>query len=162
MTSTHEADLDVPSLWTAARKAHIFPALSASPLISIGQLCDSGCTAAFTAHDVSIKLDGQIILTGVRSPFTRLWSVDLPALPVPRTPTPSPIHLGPQQANTTRLSAGPSELVAFAHASLFSPALSTLSSALDKHLIPNFPGLSAASLWKYPPLSAPMIKGHLD
>ena len=54
------------------------------------------------------------------------------------------------------------ELVAFAHATLFSPAISTLQLALDKGYLINFPGLTSSMLRRCPPTSAPMIKGHLD
>ena len=54
------------------------------------------------------------------------------------------------------------ELVAFAHATLFSPAISTLQLALDKGYLINFPGLTSSMLRCCPPTSAPMIKGHLD
>jgi hypothetical protein len=111
-----------------ARKADIFPNLSASLLILIGQLCDSGCKAICTAKNVSIKLGGQIILTGIHSPVTELWSVNLPTPPVnrtPRLPTPPPSM---QQVNTTRQSASPVQLVAFAHAALFSPVLGVMKS----------------------------------
>jgi hypothetical protein len=56
----------------------------------------------------------------------------------------------------------PAELVAFAHATLFSPALSALAAALAKGYLANFPGLTTKLLLKYPPQSAAMIKGHLD
>jgi hypothetical protein len=65
------------------------------------------------------------------------------------------------QANGAIGSASPSELVAFAHAAMFSPALSTLHAALDKGHLTNFPGLTTETLQKYPPRSIPMIKGHL-
>ena len=164
MESTHEADLDVPSLPAAARKAHIFPSLSAGPLISIGQLCDSGCTAIFTATQVTIELDDSVILTGTRSPATRLWNVDLPSSPRPKgLGFDSPANLPRDQANAAvSLSATPAELVAFAHASLFSPALTTLNAALDKNFLPQLPGLTGRTLRKHPPLSAPMLKGHMD
>lgn len=42
--------------------------------------------------------------------------------------------------------ATPADLVAFAHGALFSPALSTLETALRKELMPPMPGLSVASL----------------
>jgi hypothetical protein len=125
--------------------------LTAGPLISIGQLCNSGCTTVFTATNVSIKRNYNIILTGMRSPATRLWNIDLPATTVPQ-----------QASNAIIQSANPPQLVAFAHAALFLPALSTLQSALDKHLLPGSPGLSAASLRKHPPFLPPMIKGHLN
>jgi hypothetical protein len=54
------------------------------------------------------------------------------------------------------------DLVAFAHATLFSPPLSTLEKALNNDYLTNFPGLNAQSLRKFPPASVPMAKGHLD
>ena len=59
-------------------------------------------------------------------------------------------------------SATPAEIVAFAHAALFSPALSTLSTALTKRYLTNFPGLSLQLIHKHPPHSVAMVKGHLD
>ena len=59
-------------------------------------------------------------------------------------------------------SSTPADLVAFAHASLFSPALSTLQTALDRGYLSDFQGLTATSLRKHPPQSIAMIKGHLD
>jgi hypothetical protein len=53
-------------------------------------------------------------------------------------------------------------MVAFGHATLFSPSLSTLEKALTDGYLTNFPGLTAQSLWKFPPASVPMVKGHLD
>jgi hypothetical protein len=58
--------------------------------------------------------------------------------------------------------ASPAEQVAYAHATLFSPSLSTLTKALNKGFITNFPGLTSESLSAHPPQSVAMIKGHLD
>ncbi len=52
--------------------------------------------------------------------------------------------------------------VAFAHAALFSPAISTLKKALDRGYLPPFPGLTSKSFKKYPPHSMATAKGHLD
>ena len=54
------------------------------------------------------------------------------------------------------------EIVAFAHVALFSPALSTLSTALTKGCLTNFPGLSLQLLCKHLSQSFAMVKGHLD
>jgi membrane-associated phospholipid phosphatase len=59
-------------------------------------------------------------------------------------------------------SATPQALVAFSHAALFSPALSTLTTALVKGFLPPMPGLTLATLCKYPPKSVATIKGPLD
>jgi Reverse transcriptase (RNA-dependent DNA polymerase) len=55
-----------------------------------------------------------------------------------------------------------SELVAFAHAALFSPTLTTLEKALRNNLLVGFPGLTLTSLRDFPPTSTATIKGHLD
>jgi Reverse transcriptase (RNA-dependent DNA polymerase) len=148
MRSTHTALLDIPALPLAARTVHIVPDLHENSLLSIGQLCDAGCTVEFTQHNVTIAYHNETILTGSRTPPLGLWHLQLP-----------PMH---HTANSAIGAARPAELVAFAHAALFSPALSTLDTALTKGYITNVPGLTAALLRKYPPQSAPMIKGHLD
>jgi hypothetical protein len=84
------------------------------------------------------------------TPATQLWHNTLPTKSIDT------------EANDAIGSATAPELVAFAHAAIFSPALSTLATALDKGYIPNFPGLSSRTLQTHPPQSAAMIKGHLD
>ena len=82
MKSSHTtATLLIPFLPAEACAAHIFPTLASGSLISIGQLCDHECTATFTAKTVTIKRHGTNILTGSRSPTTRLWSLDFAAMP---------------------------------------------------------------------------------
>jgi hypothetical protein len=53
--STHTCSLALPFLPAAAREAHIFPFLASGSLISIGLLCDHGCTALFNASTVTVK-----------------------------------------------------------------------------------------------------------
>ena len=66
----------------AARAAHIFPALTGS-LPSIGTLTDAGLTATYTDDSVTIQDSaGVTVLSGARSPSTRLWMIDLPTNPV--------------------------------------------------------------------------------
>jgi hypothetical protein len=56
----------------------------------------------------------------------------------------------------------PADLVAFAHAALFSPALSTLRKALEKGFLPPFTGLTEAALARFPPSLEATAMGHLD
>lgn len=77
---------------------------------------------------------------------------------VPLTTSPT----SPHQANAVTLPSKVPELVAFSHATLFSPALSTLQKALDHGYIHNFPGLTVQNLKKFPPQSVAMVKGHMD
>ena len=146
MHSTHEAELHLPGLPPAACSAHLFPSLGDLSLVSIGQLCDAGCVATFTDTDVTVAKAGTTVLQGRRHP-DKLWHVELP----------SP----PQALAAVNQSTNPADLVAFAHAALFSPSISTLSTALRRNYV-HFPGLTGELLNKHPPQSAPMIKGHLD
>jgi hypothetical protein len=147
MSSTHMADLDLPSLPPAACVAHLFPALKGQSLLSVGQLCDAGCDAHFTATTVTIDHQGTTVLTGHRDPASRLWIVG--------TTEPT----APDHALLVNQTTKPAELVAFAHGALFSPALSTLQTALDKNYLTNFPGLTSNTLRRHPPQSSATIKG---
>ena len=158
MYSSHEAELDLPSLPLAARRVHIVPALQTASLLSMGQLCDAGCTVTFDAKSVSVHLGTKCLLTGRRTPDTGLWhlSLNTPSLaPMPIAPAHIPIAPAPapllHHSYATVQSATPAELVAFAHATLYSPALSTLATALKRGFLPQFLGLTPKSLRKHPP-----------
>jgi hypothetical protein len=56
----------------------------------------------------------------------------------------------------------PADLVAFHHAALFSPSLSTLERAIEKQYLPPLPGLTLATLRKYKPDLEATTMGHLD
>ena len=73
---SHVGELDLPNL--AACIAHVFPDLASDSLLSIGQLCNAGCTAFFTKDAVKIEFDSDTLLTGSRSPMTRLWHTPIP------------------------------------------------------------------------------------
>lgn len=72
MTATHKAKLNLPTLPEEAKEAHLFPQLQRG-LISIGQLCDNGCTATFTKEEVVIAQGDKAIMQGPREATTGLW-----------------------------------------------------------------------------------------
>ncbi len=94
-----------------------------------------------------MRRNGQLQLSSC------LWHVHLP---------PSLPQSTDHEACAAIGAASPAQLVKFAHAFLFLPALSTLETALAKGYIAIFPGLFLAGLRKHPPQSFPMVKGHLD
>jgi hypothetical protein len=166
MQSTHIGELDLP-LRPAALRAHIVPALKYCSLLSMGAICDAGYTVDFNANGMRILDDGKgmrilddgkgmhilddgkCMVTGHRRHDTGMWHIELP---------PQPVHFANRIGDPKM-----AELVAYAHAAMFSPALtSTLETALTKGFLTNFPGLTAATLRRYPPTSIPMAKGHLD
>jgi hypothetical protein len=55
ISSTHISSLDLPYLPTASRQDHILPGLYQHSLLSVGQMCDSGCAITFTANKVAVK-----------------------------------------------------------------------------------------------------------
>ena len=149
MTSTHEAELDIPLLPAHAKKVHIFPELASGSLLSIGQLCDGGCTATFTANKLFIYFAGKIIIQGTRQ-NNKLWTID--------PPTTSPGHHSLNAAIDTPTIA---ERINFYHASLFSPTLDTLCKAIDAGYLTTFPSFTSNQVRKFPPRSTATAKGHL-
>ena len=71
--STHSGKLPLPA--PIDMTAHVLPDLSHS-LISIGKLCDAGCTATFDAKKVVITHGMDPVLTGPRS-TNGLWSLPM-------------------------------------------------------------------------------------
>jgi len=129
----------------------MFQELGKTSLLSIGVLADHGCKIHLQKDNAVVTKDDYVILTGTRNHTTNgLWHMKLPNKQVAlRAVSPTP-------------SANPRDLVAFAHAALFSPTISTLNKALTKGFIPPIPGLTKRSLKKYPPNLIATIKGHLD
>ena len=165
VTSTHTCLLDLPSLPIAARRGHIFPHFPAGALLSIGQLCDAGCTASLNATTITINRNNRVILRGTRSAATNcnLWLIDV------STPSPTqfalataPIQRTKPLAIATTPYATIADRIAFLHGALCSPSLSTLTDAIDAGFLTSFPELSSERVRKYPPTSAAMIQGHLD
>ena len=129
--------------------AHIFPdtALNTS-LLSIGQLCQLGCTATFTSDTVHIVHDNRTVLHGSKLPTDRLWSISAP--------------LSTPIANAAHALTSDAEFVTFAHAALGSPAISTLTQAVRRGYLHSYSGLTTAILTAHRPNSMATAKGHLD
>jgi len=72
------------------------------------------------ATTIDISYHNQLILQGTHMPHTQLWELDIQP---PVCPPMQQCHLAIGQDTVANL-------VAFAHAALFSPALSTLAKAL--------------------------------
>jgi hypothetical protein len=163
MTSTHTAELPIAALPLAARTAHLFPALSSGALLSIGQLCDHGCTAIFNQDTVHIQKDNTTILQGQRNPTNGMWCINLPhatdtviASPITNTTT------NAARANNAIEHKTKAGLVAFLHAACFSPAASTFIQAIKAGFFTTWPGLTAELVSKHLPKSDATVKGHLD
>ena len=147
MQSTHTCNLNIPDLPATATQAHVFDELASGSLLSIGQLCDAGCTAYFTKEKLYIFHNRKIIMRGARQ-ANKLWTLD--AAPT-TTHTMNSVVDAPTMA----------ERIAFYHASLFSPTLATLEEAIRAGFLVTFPTLTTARLRKYPPISKATPMGHM-
>ena len=129
--------------------------------MTIGLLCDHGCTALFNASTATVKYKDCIVLTGTRLSITRLWNLE-----VPRTASEPPLSVAttPKFASTTSTANAVinnpnlAERIAFYHASMFSPALSTWCTAIDAGHFTSWPELTSAQVQQYPPQSIAMVK----
>ena len=52
--SSHDVSLPIHGVHPIAKEATIFPALTSSSLLSIGQLCNDDCTVIFTKKDMKV------------------------------------------------------------------------------------------------------------
>jgi hypothetical protein len=137
ITSTHTATLNMPSLPQAARLAHILPGLAQHSLLSVRQMCDSGCSVTFTASNATVTNGHSTILTGERDKESNLWRV-------PLNPTP-PLHGGQKHsAHNVHEQKYIQDTITYLHACCFSPVTDTwLKSIKNGHF-----ATGLRSLWK--------------
>jgi hypothetical protein len=155
--STHEGELDLPMLPPAARTAHLLPKLKPKALLSIGQLCDNGCTAEFSATDVIIKSNNTPILQGYRDPMG-LWRI-----PIQHSHTFTSSRSIPQHSiNSIIDERTQHELIQLLHATCFSPTKSTWIKAIKNNYFTTWPLVNDTIIQKYFRNSTATAKGHLD
>ena len=70
------AEVDLPHVSAEAREDHIFSSLASGSLYSVGQLCDDGCEAYLDKDVCRITKNGLLVLSGTRTPNSRLWIAD--------------------------------------------------------------------------------------
>ena len=114
ITSASTTTLPLPTLQPLPPKAttaHIFPQIQNS-LVSVGKLCDTGCTAHFDKHSAIIRFNNKPVLTATCQP-NGLWT----CLPFFKST--------PSANNMERISHRIKDHVAFLHAACFSTVAST-------------------------------------
>ena len=84
VSSTHTCTLAIPEIPAKARIAHIIPGLAAHSLLSIVQLCNTGCEFGTTKIACTVHYRGRLILQGEKSSRTGIWMVPLGTRPPPR------------------------------------------------------------------------------
>jgi hypothetical protein len=147
IASTHTAKLLFPQLPDAALQAHIFPHLRNQALLSIGVLCDAGCTVTFEATSVKIRYNNQLVLEGTQVP-PGLWTTHICS----KHPQANATFSAPLKATALR----------HLHASLFSPATQTWVKAIANDHFTTWPAFTVQEVRKYLPKSTATAMGHLD
>jgi hypothetical protein len=146
ISSTHTAKLPFPQLPATAIRAHVFPQLRNQALLSIGVLCDAGCTVTFAQTSVKIYYHNDLVLEGTRIP-PGLWTTTI-------TPTP--------EANASFSAPLKATALQHLHASLFSPATQTWTKAILNNHFTTWPTFTIQEVRKYLPKSTATAMGHLD
>ena len=60
-------------------EVHIIPSLTHISLVSIGNICYSGCTSLFKAQELKIKFNVKIVIQVPRDRRNELWKIPLAA-----------------------------------------------------------------------------------
>jgi hypothetical protein len=116
-----------------ARQTNIVPGLVHNSLISVGQLCDSGCDVIFTQYEVEVNKDGTSVMSGVRDRKSRLWRVSLQ-----ETLKSSYKNACNHAHETSNLK----ELINYLHATALRPVKSTWIKAIKNGNFSSWPGLT--------------------
>jgi hypothetical protein len=152
-TSSDIAELNLPSLPASARIAHIFKKFPGS-LLSIGTFCDNGMRAVYDRDSVTIEdSSGNVVLRGNRDFNTKLWMINLDPAEQPSPTILTASQVVHHESNAAR--------VAYYHACLGSPAVSTFIAAAENDQLRSFPGLTAAMIRKNMPNPIATAQGHL-
>jgi hypothetical protein len=150
--SSHTCDLLLADFPPQARKAHILLGLVHSSLISVGQLCDSGCDVTFTQEQVTVSRDGKCVMYGSRDPRLRLWRVDLK----------KKCETKNVQCNHAHDNSNQKYLINYLHAVCFSPVKSTWIAAIKNGHFTSWTGLTEHVVEKHLCKSILTTKGHLN
>jgi hypothetical protein len=130
--SSHTRDLLLVDLPPQARKAHILPGLVHNSLISVGQLCNNGCSTTFTQEQVTVSKNVKCVMYGSRDPRSRLWRVDLKHR----------FETKQVQCNHAHDNSNQKDLINYLHAACFSPVKSTWITAIKNGHFTSWLGLT--------------------
>ena len=77
ISASMQGFLPFSKLTKQAQLVHVFPDLHSTSLISLGQLCDDGCTIVLTDKGIFVFKQKEIILTGTRNHRDGWWDIPL-------------------------------------------------------------------------------------
>jgi hypothetical protein len=155
ITSTHTATLNMPSLPHAAIQVHILPGLAQHSLLSVGQMCDSGCSVTFTASNVTVTNGESTILTGLRDKESSLWRAPLEPAP--------PLNVGQEHyAHNVYEQKSIQDTITYLHACCFSPTTDTWIKSIQNGHFATWPSVTVDNVRTYLFKSDATAKGHMN
>jgi hypothetical protein len=152
MQSSHTCNLLLTDLPPQARHAHILPGLVHNSLISVGQLCDNGCSVTFTQDQVTDSKNEKCVMYGSQDPKSRLWRVDLKQR----------FETNQVQCNHAHDNSNKKDLINYLHAACYSPVKSTWITAIKNVNFSSWPGLTEHAVEKHLSKSTSTTKVHLN
>jgi hypothetical protein len=155
ITSTHTETLNMPSLPPAAIRSYILPGLAQHSLLSVGQMCDSGCSVTFTASNVTVTNGQSTILTGQRDKEPSLWRV--PLYPAP------PINVGQEHSDhNVYEQKSIQDTIPYLHACCFMPVSDMWLKSIQNGHFATWPSVTVENVRKYLFKSDATAKGHMN
>ena len=120
-------------------------------LIALAPICDLGYQVLLSSDRLDLIQHGAVVATAPKAPSDRLWSFPAMQLQPPDTTS---NYIVSHQLNA--------ELVAFYHAALGSPPISSLITAVQRGFLRSIPGLTVERIRKNPPKSPATDRGHMQ
>ena len=161
LKSTHECNLDIPTLPKKARAAYIVSGLAHTLLVSIKMLVDEGCNVEYDGIYVKVFHKQKIVWQGTREQTTGLWTLPLNKhhiQQVPEQTVPIALHMAHNAYHMT----SKQELIQYLHQCLFCPPKATLIKAIENNQLATWSGLKAEAVIKYLPDSCTATdKGYM-
>jgi hypothetical protein len=149
---SHTCNILLTELPPQARQGHILPGLVHNSLISVGQLCDNGCSVTFTQDQVTVSKKGKHLMYGARDPKSRLWRVNLK----------QKFETAKVQCNHAHGNNNQKYLINYLHAACFSPVKSTWIMAIKNGNFISWPGLTKHAVETHLSKSTSTTKVHLN
>jgi hypothetical protein len=117
---SHTCNILLTDLPPQAQQAHVIPGRVHNSLISVGQLCDNGCSVTFTQDQVTVSKNERCVMYGSRDPTSRLWRVNLK----------QKFEKNEVRCNHAHDNNNQKDLINYLHAACFSPVKSTWITAM--------------------------------
>jgi hypothetical protein len=139
IASTHTATLNMPSLPHASRQAHILPGLFQHSLLSVEQMCDSGCAVTYTATKLAVTNGATTILTGQRYKESGMWHVPFDNSISPQG---APVHYAQNVYDQKSIQ----DNITYLHACCFSPVQYTWLKAIQNGHFATWPSVTVGKI----------------